>query len=248
VYEVGDLLLGVRWSTDELIRPLRQILVDLHRPHENAPPNFGVVTGVEVGGRRTKHTLYRANKRMIRTASAGRLLRALIRGLAEFDLAPRSPGTVRLAATPVVAGDGVHILDRRLGWMLDDMAPRLARAGLGVVDAGLIDFDPAGGTVDLTLPGPWPARWKAAADHPTRPDRLEAEPGAGRLPVRQVLVARMTPPGVSIPPAAAALSLVAEAEQTPPTELAAFCEGMAGHAVVVEPDPEVLRARLVGEG
>ncbi|MEQ8717563.1 MAG: hypothetical protein RIE08_08110 [Acidimicrobiales bacterium] len=230
----------MRWSTDECAHLLRDVLGGAHRADVPAPANFGVVVGGTVDGVTTKHTLYRANRRVLRTRSMSRVARALVRGLGEHAMAAPGDECVDLEAVVVVAGDTATLVDRRLAWVLDDHAADIAKAGLKMVDTGVVRVDLGTSEVDLTLPGEWDRRWRNV--DVDRPDRLEMRHPAARYPLSGVIIGGII--DSAVPLVVSAMSLCALTEPIPLAAVERWVEVGAGIDIATYPGVDEMVAAL----
>jgi hypothetical protein len=247
-YEVGAHILGVHWSADDFSDDLRRILGDTYRTDTAAPPNFGVVVGSTTDGVVTKHSLYRANRRVLRTASSGRVLRAIVRGLGEHAMGPPEPHEVDVSAIVVIDDGKVTLIDSRVAWVLDDLAPRLASAGCAVIDTGVVRLDLDTGEVDLTLPEPWHDIWTAAEVVGSRRDRAEARNIATRYPLETLIVARLWGTADTIPPVVTALGTIYGDTATSEATVQRWLEAMRYHNVVSATGPDDIGEILFRQG
>lgn len=190
-------------------QPLRDVLPDRIRPREAAPANFSVVAGDASAPVRTKHVFNRRNRRVFHSRARGRVLRAVLRGLAVYERPQPRAGELVLEATPVLAEDGVVLIDSDAAWLLDGLGPRLVRQGHRVLDTHRIHLDPSDMTADLGLGDDWCDRLErlSARDDSSDPSEIGVD-RSSRLPVVRVLAAGgMT----SDPdPVASALTLVSD--------------------------------------
>lgn len=203
----------MRWSDEAAAVAVRAVLGDSHRADAPAPPNFGVAVGGTVDGVTTKHTLYRANRRTLRTASAGRIARAVVRGLAEHAMAVPEPDHLDFESFVMVRGDTATLVDRRMAWVVDDGSARVAKAGWRVVDTGIVRVDLSSAEVDLGLSDQWDAHWRRVDVDGDRPDRLELRDPAERYPLAGLIVGGIV--DRAVPPVVSAMSLFAGAEPVP---------------------------------
>jgi hypothetical protein len=129
---VGDLVVGVRTTDDEMTALLAAAL----RPHvevdADAPPNLSLTFGESKGRVRGLHFLYRSGHSVVRTESHGRLLRGAIRHLEGF--APAPPETMRVNAKLLVRNGDAVLVDGRFGGTVDTIERRLHRLGYRLVD------------------------------------------------------------------------------------------------------------------
>ena len=143
----------MRWTSGELAARLRAVLADLHLPGVDSPPNFGVIVGETDGAITTKHAMYRQNALALRTTSDGRLLRAIVRGLAAYMTAGRD---VKIGAhndeSLAIIGHSYMSRGKRPNDTEEDELLDFDDIDGGIVLAGHIDVD-AGRHVKLKADG-----------------------------------------------------------------------------------------------
>jgi hypothetical protein len=178
--QLGGLVLGVRANDASLTARLRELLADRIVEEGDTPPNLALA----LGSGRDKHQLCRSGAIVLRTASVGRLLRAV--PLLLDGYAPPATGVARLNACVLVGRDAAVLVDRRYTDALERLEPRLARRGYRRFDGFFAEVDPRTGEVVLGPPRLAFAAEAAATLEP--PGDREIDPGeGGRYPVRSLV-------------------------------------------------------------
>ncbi len=136
---MGPHTLGCRATTADLHPVVLDLFPDAIAGG-NAQPNLSVLVGEAEGATRAKSVLYVNNIRVVATASRGRLLRALVRGL-EHTVAAADTGYLELPGTALVRGPKVVFVDRAFGPGVRDEQARLRRLGWKVWDAPAVLLD-----------------------------------------------------------------------------------------------------------
>lgn len=142
--KAGPYLLGVRFSTPDLVDMAREVFAPSLVEGVVAPPNVAVKV---TEARRGQPLLYcyRSTMLVTRARSPKRALEAAAGLLSTF--VPSGTGGVRMAAVPVVRS-GVMALFSPESWYAEShLVPRLRRMGWERLDAVQVELDPEGRVV-----------------------------------------------------------------------------------------------------
>ena len=139
--KAGPYLLGVRFSTTELLDMARAVLEPSLVEGVLAPSNVSVkVTQTDVG--RPLLYCYRSNMLMTRARSPQGALRATASLLSSY--VPPEAGCVRLPALAVVRSGVMALLSQESWWVAARLVPQLRAEGWDVLDAPAVDLDAEG--------------------------------------------------------------------------------------------------------
>lgn len=188
-YAVGEYHIGVRADSGQT----DQVLAEVFRAHRvgggaKAPDNFSVVLGEGGSGTRGLNLLLQNSNVVVRSRSARRVVLGLANYLSPFVdpvAADEAGGTLlRTGAVGAVIGDAAVLLPTNAVLWLEQVQPRLHRAGIQLVDLPYSTIDTA--TTELVVPEPavtidWDRL--AAVDDSTGRSELPAV-APGRYPLR----------------------------------------------------------------
>ena len=209
----GDRPIAVRTNTEEMVELVRALLapslLDAADDAGGAPTTTLSILVTPTRGRIAgSHFLYRDGQLSCRSATVGRVVRALRAHL--DDLARPDDDLVRLHATVLARGDRVVLVSNRAGDLPDVDGRTVAGRRWSVVDVPPL-LDPS--TFEIVIPphevGVDEAAWEAFdAAHPSAPGELVLAPG--RYPVQRLVVldAGDTNASDAQPPAQRAVALL----------------------------------------
>jgi hypothetical protein len=173
----GPYLLGVRFSTTELLDMARVVLAPSLVEGVSAPPNVSVkVTQTEVG--RPLLYCYRSNMLMTRARSPQGALRATASLLSAC--VPPEAGCFRLPALAVVRSGVMAVFSPESWWAAARLVPQLRAEGWQVLEAPAVDLDSEGRVLVAPLAVALDAT--ALAGLPASPYE-GTRPAPGRYPV-----------------------------------------------------------------
>ena len=175
--KVGRYLLGVRFSTPELVDIAREVLAPSLVEGVVAPPNVSVVATRARAGRPLLYC-YRSTMLVARARSPRRALAAAANLLT--NCVPRDPGGVRLLALAAMRTGEVALFCSESWRVAARLVPRLRAAGWEVLDAPEVDLDPEG---NLVIADSAVALDAAALARLPAHRSDETPPGPGRYPV-----------------------------------------------------------------
>jgi thiol-disulfide isomerase/thioredoxin len=198
-YAFGDHHVGIKYDDVATAAVLDRLFRGARVDDARAPENYAVALGgtsttTAPGTARSLNLLVRGSRVLVRSRSAARVLAALLQQLS----AALRPGTdddgslLRVYATPVLSDDGrALLLPAALADHVQQLQPRLARAGFALPDVAEVLVDPT--TAELVVPEPsipFDASVLANVDADARlgPERPWARPG--RYPIAAWLVVR----------------------------------------------------------
>lgn len=145
-YRVGEWNVGVRANSAAAGRTIEKYLAAHRSELDGAADNFSVVLAEEGRrGPRGLNLLLSGTDVVVRSRSAGRVLRALGAHLSDLLADPPAPGLLRCLAPAYVLDGSAVLLPPTIRADLQQTQPRLARAGLHPADvpAVLLDVDAA---------------------------------------------------------------------------------------------------------
>jgi hypothetical protein len=134
-FHIGPHLLGVRSDSEWLDGLIRRALAEHHVPDVEAPANFSVVVPRDDSGSAAKglNMLYEGHTNLVRSRHAGRVLRALFQHLSKH-VPSESGGYLRVSDLALVRDNRSILVPRNIVTWMDQLAPRLNRAGWQFVD------------------------------------------------------------------------------------------------------------------
>jgi len=155
-YAIGDYHVGLRYDGDETADGLDRLFRGARVKDRRVPDNYSVALGGRpttkaVGTSRSLKLLVHGGTQLVRSRSGGRVLAGLLQRLSA-DLAPADPAFTRVVATAVVRDGEALLLPAGLLDFVKQLQPRLAKAGLCIVDTPrtLLDWS----TRELVVPEP----------------------------------------------------------------------------------------------
>ena len=210
---IGDLVVGIRAASASARLLVRHLLADSAYEVELRQPNYSVVLpGMDDPASRELNLLLWGDTVVVRSRSPRRIVDALLAHLSTH-VSGESPDVWRIAALPVVRDRHAVLLPDELRSSLPQVQPRLARAGLSLVDlpAALVDTS----TTELVVPPPTIPHHEAVADSlgAVRVQGTELPPA---LPGRYRLAGWVFPdPGADVGLAGASLAMAVAAVARP---------------------------------
>jgi hypothetical protein len=175
--KAGPYLLGVRFSTTELLDMARDVLAPSLVEGVLAPSNVSVKV-TDSGAGRPLLYCYRSNMLVTRARSPQRALRATASLLSSY--VPPKAGCVRLPALPVVRSGVMALFSPESWWVVARLAPQLRAEGWEVLDTPAVDLESDG----HVLVAPLAVALDATALAGLPANRYEgARPAPGRYPV-----------------------------------------------------------------
>lgn len=152
-FVVGDYHLGVRSGSTATADVVRRVLRAHHVADVTPPANFSVVAGgLGLADAEPANVLYRGARTVVRSDSAGRVIRALVNHLAAFLPVDPTPGVLRLAAVALVRDGHAAIAPANAAPSLPAIEQGLNAAGVRVVDQPWAWVDCA--RLELVVPPP----------------------------------------------------------------------------------------------
>jgi hypothetical protein len=142
--KVGPYLLGVRFSTPELVDMAREVLAPSLVEGIVAPPNVSVVATRARAGRPLLYC-YHSTMLVARARSPQGALMAAASLLSSY--VPLDAGVVRLPALAAVRSGAAALFSAESWRAVAGLVPRLRAAGWEVLDAPEVDLDPEGSVV-----------------------------------------------------------------------------------------------------
>lgn len=191
-FEIGGRIVGVRWSLPDFADPLRRAL-QAYLVDRESPAHFSIIVGDAVESGRPKHHFNSSLATGFATASPGRLMVAIVRGLDDIARWDTPSDLLRVKASLYVHdvdGGGAVLIDSRLGALEQDGEMTLRRRRLRRVDVPVVYIDTA--TNEVVVP---PVELSVDTDLVD----LAAEGGvdrnalplfSGRLPVEHMVIAQ----------------------------------------------------------
>jgi Coenzyme PQQ synthesis protein D (PqqD) len=146
--KVGPHLLGVRFSTPELVEMAREVFAPSVVEGVAAPPNVSVKVTKARAGTPLLYC-YFSNVLVTRARSAHRAFEAAASLLSSY--APPANVGVRVAALSAIRSGAMALFAPESRAMADRLVPRLRRAGWEVLDAPFVELDTEGGAVIAPL-------------------------------------------------------------------------------------------------
>jgi thiol-disulfide isomerase/thioredoxin len=195
-YAFGEHHVGVRFDGDDTAAVLDRLFPGAAVDDTRAPENYSVALGGTrttrgAGASRSLKLLVRGSQQLVRSRSNTRALAALLQHLSA-DLTPDGdPSLLRVSATAVVSNGRAALLPAGLVDHLKVLQPRLAKAGITLVDGPDARIDP--GTAELVVPEPTIAYDASVLDAVDADVRLGNElpwVRPGRYPLAKWLVVR----------------------------------------------------------
>jgi hypothetical protein len=142
--QAGPYLLGMRFSTPELVEMAKDVFAPSLVEGVVAPPNVSVKVTASRAGRALLYC-YRSTILVTRARSTRRALEAAARLLSSF--VPPHDGAVRVGALTAVRSDVVVLFGPECWPAATRLVPRLRAAGWEVLDAPEVDLDREGNVV-----------------------------------------------------------------------------------------------------
>lgn len=241
-FMIGGLVIGVRSASASAGQRVRQLLASTACDGEHRLPNYSVVLpGLDDTNGRDLNLLLWGDVVVVRSRSVRRILEALLAHLGTH-VAAEEPGVWPVAALPVVRGGRAVLLPGELRASLAQVQPRLARAGLSMVDlpAAIVDS----GTAELVIP-PLTIPHDAAVVHRLGPLSTSGSEQPPAAPGRYRLAAWLFPdpgPEVSAAATSVALAVAAIARPKDMTLLAEVTSFLHRMPVAVRSDPAAMIA------
>jgi peroxiredoxin len=155
-YAVHEFHIGIRYDDADTAAILDRLFAGARVNDRRVPDNYSVALGGTAttkgaGSSRSLKLLVHGSRQLVRSRSGARVLAGLLQYLSG-DLTPVDPALVRVNATPVVRDGEALLLPPGLVDFVKQLQPRLAKAGMGIVDTPrtLLDAD----THELVVPEP----------------------------------------------------------------------------------------------
>lgn len=194
-FALGEYHVGVRYDDDATARVLDRFFADARVDDPSVPDNYAVALGGTpttrgAGASRSLKLLVQGGTQLVRSRSGARVLAALLQYVSA-DLEHAAPSLARVNATAVVRDNAALLLPSGLVAHLKRLQPRLARAGMALVDTPrvLLDLE----TRELVVPEPVVPYDADLLDELDRDVRLGSElpwVHPGRYPLRTWFLAR----------------------------------------------------------
>lgn len=169
-YALGRHHVGIRYDTPETAEVLDRLFAGARVNDRRVPDNYSVALGSAraADGAAVSHSLkllVHGSTQLVRSRSSGRVLAALLQYLSSdllSDLASAAPSFVHVSSTAVVRDGDALLLPPGLVNAVKQLQPRLAKAGIGMVDTPrtLLDVDAR----ELVVPEPVVAHDPAVID------------------------------------------------------------------------------------
>jgi len=176
-YALGSYRVGVRYDDDDTALVLDRLLTDARVDDPRVNDNYAVVLGGTrttrgAGSSRSLKLLVQGGSQLVRSRSGARVLAALLQYVSA-ELEPAEPSLARVNATAVVRDGAALLLPAGLLAYLKRLQPRLARAGMALVDTPrvLLDLEAS----ELVVPEPLVPYDAAVLDELDRDARLGRE-------------------------------------------------------------------------
>ncbi len=155
-YAIGGYHVGLRYDVDETADVLDRLFRGARVNDRRVPDNYSVALGGTpttkgAGTSRSLKLLVHGSTQLVRSRSGGRVLGGLLQRLSA-DLAPPDPAFTRVNATAVVRDGDALLLPAGLLDFVKQLQPRLAKAGLCIVDTPRTLLDRS--TRELVVPEP----------------------------------------------------------------------------------------------
>jgi len=155
-YAFGELHVGLRYDEPETAEILDQLFSGARVNDRRVPDNYSIALGGTpptkgAGASRSLKLLVHGSTQLVRSRSGGRVLNALLQFLSA-DLTPADESLTRVSATAVVRDGSALLLPAGLMNFVKQLQPRLAKAGMGLVDTPRALVDIAAG--ELVVPEP----------------------------------------------------------------------------------------------
>jgi thiol-disulfide isomerase/thioredoxin len=156
VYAIGGFHVGLRYDDQETADVLDRLFPNVRVNDRRAPDNYSVALGGTpttkgAGESRSLKLLVTGGTQVVRSRSGGRVLAALVQHLA-VDVEPADPSLLQVSATAAVHDGHALLLPPGLVNHLQQLQPRFAREGIGIVDSPRVLVDVA--TCELVVPEP----------------------------------------------------------------------------------------------
>jgi hypothetical protein len=153
VYRFGDFHVGVRFNRAETETTLDRLFPQSRIHDPKTPDNYSLALHQSSVDNKIRdlNLLFRSDLQVVRTRSAGRVLRALL-GYCSMEVHQPDPGLLQADGLAVVRNDRSYILPPFLYRTYDLVAGRLSRFGLQVVDRPWVCIDPA--TTQIVIEDP----------------------------------------------------------------------------------------------
>jgi hypothetical protein len=194
-YALGSYHVGVRYDDDDTALVLDRLFTDAGVDDPRVNDNYAVALGGTrttrgAGASRSLKLLVQGGTQLVRSRSSARVLAALLQYVSA-DLEPADPSLARVNATAVVRDGAALLLPAGLLAHLKRLQPRLARAGMALVDMPRVLLDLEAG--ELVVPEPVVPYDATVLDELDRDVRLGNEVPwvhPGRSPLRTWFLAR----------------------------------------------------------
>jgi peroxiredoxin len=155
-YAIGGYHVGLRYEDTPTAQLLDRLFPGARVNDRRVPDNYSVALGGTpttkgAGTARSLKLLVHGSSQLVRSRSGGRVLAALLQYLSA-DLEPADPSLTSVNATAVLHDGEALLLPPGLVNYVQQLQPRLARAGVSIVDSPrtLVDFT----TRELVVPEP----------------------------------------------------------------------------------------------
>jgi thiol-disulfide isomerase/thioredoxin len=157
-YALGEYRVGLRYDTPETAALLDQLFAGARVNDRRVPDNYsvalpGILPAKNTGSTRSLNLLVHGSTQLVRSRSSGRVLAALLQYLAADLGEPVPPSLVRVSATAVLRDDEVLLLPPGLVNFVKHLQPRLAKAGMGIVDTPRVLLDVGSRELVVLEPG-----------------------------------------------------------------------------------------------
>lgn len=208
-YALGGYHVGIRYDDDATADLLDRFFVGATVNDRRAPDNYSVALGGTpttkgAGSSRSLKLLVHGSTQLVRSRSAARALAALLQYVSA-DLEPADPALTQVNVTAVLRDGEALLLPAGLVSYVKQLQPRLAKAGMGIVDTPRTLVDLA--TCELVVPEPVVGFDASVLDELDATTKLGSElpwVRPGRYPLRTWFLARspdhtgVLTPGVAV--------------------------------------------------
>jgi len=194
-YAFDEYHVGIRYDALDTANVLDRLFPGARVKDGRAPDNYSVALGGTAttrgaGASRSLKLLVHGSTQLVRSRSGGRVLAALLQYLSG-DLASPDPALTQVNATPVVLDGEALLLPPGLVAFVKQLQPRLAKAGMTIVDTPKTWLDLA--TNELVVPAPAVPFDAAVLEELDADVKLGSElpwVRPGRFPVRAWMMSR----------------------------------------------------------